>query len=176
MIIITGVDNTGKSTLAMHLSNKFGIDILERYHTLPPTDYEDWYRFLVKNLDSDEEVIADRFYLDELVYGPVVRKKVGLTDHQIRMMNSLVNEEQPLIILCHRKAELVAKNYLDREQYLDITKIHAVQNGYFELVDERPFRELTIGYSIDDDPYYEKIDFQVGLYLKNQEVLRSERK
>lgn len=175
MIIITGVDNTGKSTLAQHLSNKFGIPIMERYHELPPKDYEDWYRFIVKELDSDEETIADRFYIDELVYGPVVRGQIGLTDHQVRMMNTLVAEEKPLIILCHRHPNEIEKNYNSREQYLDMGKIDAIQNEYFELVEKYPFKELTIGYSIDDDQYYEKIDFQVALYLKSREVLKNER-
>lgn len=175
MIIITGTDNTGKSTLAMHLSNKFGIPIMERYPQLPPKDYDDWYRFIVQMLDKDEEQIADRFYIDELVYGPVVRGKVGITEHQLKVMNKLVAEEKPLVILCHREISEISRSYSERDQYLDAAKIGEVQNSYFEVTDKPPFKDITIGYCIEDDPYYEKIDFQVALYLKKQEVLKNER-
>ena len=176
MIIITGVDNSGKTTLATHLSNKFHIPIIDRYHELPPQDYDDWYRWVVGVLDRDYELIADRFYLDELVYGPVVRNKIGISQHQIKVVDGLLAEQKPLIILCHRMPGDIESTYNVRKQYLDISQISEIQIRYFRLVQGFPFKELTVGYSIEDDPYYEQIDFEVQMYLKAQEVLKNERK
>ena len=83
MIIVIGLDNTGKTTLVNHLSEKFNVPIAQRYHTLPPKDGEDWTSWLREQIESTDEVIHDRFFFDELVYGPVLRKKYCCSIRQL---------------------------------------------------------------------------------------------
>lgn len=99
MIIIEGMDNTGKTTLVNHLLGKFDLDV--RKGCGPQGDQLEWVKRELK--DPSERTIYDRFTLiSEVIYGPICRGKSGIpqpyADH---LMHELLRR-RPLFIFCTR--------------------------------------------------------------------------
>jgi thymidylate kinase len=77
LIIIEGVDCSGKTTLARRIEKELGY----KYHhfSTPKTDnpVKEYSDFL---LDLPVPTVTDRFYLGERVYGPILRGTSKITD------------------------------------------------------------------------------------------------
>lgn len=130
MIIVEGVDNTGKTRLIGDLSRNF--PLLKVIKSPGPTpDLPRWtMQELMESRDRHLK-IYDRFFFSELVYGPVIRETVLYTpeqrDYILQFMELVAH---PLVIMCQRlDAE---ESILEREQMEGV-----VEN----------FRELSQEYS-----------------------------
>jgi thymidylate kinase len=172
MIIVCGADNTGKTTLVRHLSEKFNLPQVLRYHMMPPEDYVEWFRWLQDNLTvvvNAQEVIADRFYVEEFVYGPIKRGKVGLSESKIEIINDLVESERPLIILCETDLTTIQKTFGEREQYPELKEIPTIMAKFREVVKLQPFASCpVITYNLAKDGQYKIVDKLVEIYLKGR--------
>lgn len=83
MIIVEGMDNSGKSTLIANISNRFGLKVIKRSGppqadvTINITLREATQAFMLDTLsflELNPQVIFDRFpLLSEEVYGPILR-------------------------------------------------------------------------------------------------------
>ena len=75
-VIIEGCDLTGKTTLINKLKNYYNDDRLSYLHFSykDRTDYEFYNTILDK-----ENFIADRHFLDEIIYSEIFNRKCGLT-------------------------------------------------------------------------------------------------
>ncbi len=167
MIIVCGPDNTGKTHLVEHLSEKFNIPKVGKYHTLPPTDYSDWVVWAEKVLLNTAQSIADRFYIEEFIYGPVMRGKIGMTEYQRRQLDKLFMDRDPLIILCNTSLHNIKKTFGDRIQYPQIQDIRKIQDRFYEVIDTPPFKFMTrLDFDYEFDPKYERIDTAIDNYLK----------
>ena len=135
MIIVCGVDNTGKTTITKLLAKKFKLSPLRRYHTLPPTDHDDYAQWLINRLDMPEntmaETIVDRFGVGEYVYGPVIRGENKLLPYHDALI-SRFDKVRPLFILCEVPVEQMMKDFHVREQYPDAQYLTELQNKYKE--------------------------------------------
>lgn len=78
LIVLEGVDKAGKSTLASKLQEKSGWPIVHFGRPGPDPALE-YISFLKQNQD----VICDRFFIGELVYGPLLRGKQSMSPLQI---------------------------------------------------------------------------------------------
>ncbi len=174
MIIVCGPDNTGKTRLVEHLSQKFHIPRVEKYPTLPPTDYADWERWVTANLLNPEQCIADRFYVEEFVYGLVMRGKIGINEAQKNYLDMLFAQRDPLIILCNTSLETILSNYHEREQYPKPEKVLEIQRAFREILStEAPFcnrDKYHFNWKLDRD--YIAVDSYIRHYL--EEVCDSE--
>lgn len=99
MIIICGPDNSGKTTLARRLANEFDLTY-HRGTKGPSTDYDFWMETLVSPPEVLAQGVWDRFFYGELVYGPLCRDKIKLSNHQREVIHSMMITAQPLIIRC----------------------------------------------------------------------------
>lgn len=159
MIIVCGPDNTGKTRLVEHLSKKFNILKGEKYHTLPPTDYSDWGVWVEKALLNVEQSIADRFYVEEFVYGPVMRGKVGIGEYQRRHLDRLFSDRDPIIILCNTSLDNIKRTYGERVQYPEVSRTKEIQDMFLTVLNSYPFRScIRLRFDYEFDPHYEKID------------------
>jgi hypothetical protein len=167
MIIVCGPDNTGKTHLVEHLSKTFNIPKVEKYHTLPPVDYSDWVVWAEKVLLNPNQSIADRFYIEEFVYGPVMRGKIGMTAGHQRHLDKLFADRDPLIIHCDTCFRNISKNYDERVQYPEMNQIKRIQNKFYEVLDSSRFSLMTqLNFDYEFDPHYERIDKAIDTYLK----------
>ncbi|MCU7521962.1 MAG: hypothetical protein HF312_17235 [Ignavibacteria bacterium] len=169
MIIVTGADNTGKSTLVDHIADKFGIMKVDRYHTLPPVDYVDWYRWVKQVLDTRTHSIIDRFFVDEFVYGPLKRGKISLPEPKLGQLKYMFYRHRPLIIVCETDLETIESTYEQREQYPNLDEIPLVMAKFREVMDSEPFSECPVWYHNFTEPHAaEMTDRVVNIYLKSR--------
>lgn len=168
MIIVTGVDNTGKSSLVRHLSEKFDIPIATRYHTLPPTDGEEWYIWAKHQFEHKGELIYDRFFIDELVYGPVLRGKYVVSIEQMAQLSTMLVMRQPLFIYTKLPLEKIQESFAVREQYPDATDLGKLLNRFERVMRTWPVKELKncTRFCYLHDPNYRRIDLVVKNYLQ----------
>lgn len=100
VIIIEGADGSGKTTLANQLSEQTGYKIIHR--TRPKTE-EDKALMMVEYLqiiESGENVIFDRCWYSEMVYGPVMRDVSVISYAQMYDLERQLTEVGAMIIYC----------------------------------------------------------------------------
>jgi thymidylate kinase len=164
MIIVVGADNTGKTSLVEHLTEKFDFQKAPRYHTLPPKDYHEWAHHLLTVLKGDtSNVIADRFLLDEFVYGPLKRQRIGLHfEDQLELTDAFRNV-RPHIILCEVNSEVMAKTFAERDQYPSLDENIRIAHAFHFLLRLPPFSYcMQKIYDFTRDPNYRDIDSWVA--------------
>lgn len=115
-IILEGPDASGKSTLAVALSEKLGWPI---EHCGPPSDeaFKEYYRLL--SLPSNR--IYDRFFHGEMVYGPLLRGKSQITHTEMFYLETLALPA--LIIWCTAPAHIIAQRLAQKQQRDEIDTV-----------------------------------------------------
>lgn len=109
-IVVIGMDNTGKTTLANQLAHDFGCEHIKSPG--PGYSREEMMEELIRELELPDLTILERFsILEELVYGNVLRNhsKFNYSDLE------LIRKYNPLFIYCRPSDEDVY-NFGDREQ------------------------------------------------------------
>ena len=137
MIIIEGCDNTGKTRLVEQLVRTFPILTSIKSKGLERPDLSKWLcGQLLSRGDVLKRRIYDRFFLSELVYGPVLRGCKSFTDEQEEFIWGLLKVEQPLIIICHRDDLAEAVATLGEREQLDGVDQHytTLSNKYRTLI------------------------------------------
>lgn len=168
MIIVTGPDNCGKTSLVEHLKKRFLLEQVPRYHTMPPVDVADWVQWLKDTLThpSVDNLIADRFYVEEFVYGPVIRGGVIIGQEDKEQIDKLLLLCQPLIIHCDTSWGNIEKTFGDRKQYPTSEQNKKVKERFGQVLDGYPFMftyKYKFNYEIDPD--YNRITHYVSAYL-----------
>lgn len=148
LIIIEGCDCTGKSSLAEYLSGKFRT---MKYHFSKPKGkaYDEYIEF-IEELNCD--MVVDRYYLGEEVYGPVWRGKSSLTPWEFMDIEHKLTPFRPLGIFCHTDVESIISGFKTRGEAL--TKPEEVPQivSLFEAaVKKSKFKWLRFDYRSDRD-------------------------
>lgn len=111
-IIILGMDNTGKTTLAESLSKELKVKLIKS--TGPKVTKETMVYNMLINLESPEPVIFERYNMfEEIIYGNILRgeSKFNFKDY----MYEQTVLHKPLIIYCRPDKEKIF-NFGTREQ------------------------------------------------------------
>ena len=73
---------------------------------------------------QDKTYVLDRFHLGELAYGPIYRKKSGLTELQQYYLELMLLKHNPLLIYCWLDYNELTWNFTkDREEFTQLTDI-----------------------------------------------------
>lgn len=107
MIIIEGVDRTGKSTLARELSKKLYMPVVNRLRP-EKNIFTECINFLA---NSKENYIVDRFHLSELAYGPVKRGKVRFDFRELKIIELALLSMHAVGIYCGAPEEKIAERF-----------------------------------------------------------------
>lgn len=166
MIVVEGVDNTGKTTLIKRLMRCF--PQLEYVKSLGPATEREMIDFVMKyfEMKDNKNIIFDRFPLIvESVYGPVVRDACKIHHDRIVKLDKLFRRQRPLIIYCDRSLEDILKTFHEREQMEGVEdKIEALK-AYYELRLSF-FTDCTVRYNYSKVGDYVKVKWQVDKYLR----------
>jgi thymidylate kinase len=171
MIIVTGCDNSGKTTLVKHINEKFGIPIADRFSPLPPrtpSDWQKWYQWVLDNIERKEQVVYDRFLIDEFVYGPILRGSYNISFLQIAQLADALIMKQPLYIYTCPSPEYILSTYEDRKQYVDKDLIFEVLDQFNRVNKSWPINQLRnfTRFNYVGDPKKEIIDAEIETYLR----------
>lgn len=118
MIIIEGMDNTGKTTLISRIVNKFPqLELIKS----PGPDQADQPTWIRNELQKTNQRVYDRFPLiSEEIYGPEIRGYSALGDNWSPLWTELIKQD-PLIIYCRPPRDVILKTLYDREQMEGVT-------------------------------------------------------
>lgn len=129
MIIIEGCDKTGKSTLARHLSRAHDCPLV---HCGPPSAewYEEYASFLI-NIKNN--VICDRSFLGQFVYGPILRQ-ARFDEVAFYNLVMIAARHNPIFIFSNTDDKRIAHKFLeDKEDLIDINQIKSIQSGFSDV-------------------------------------------
>ena len=131
MIIIEGIDGTGKSTVSSYLRD-MGYVI---HHLQFSEKNEEGFINLLKQ-DNDHFVL-DRAFMTEVVYGPVLRNGSRINNEQLNSLIDLYSSKKVKIIyLKALKKDLLLRRKDDKEDYEMLIKHYEqLSNLYDNVVD-----------------------------------------
>lgn len=166
LFLVTGPDNSGKTTLISKLEKDLGLPIAKRYHPLPPDSADDYYSYcchLVQNAKFTHW-LADRGIIDEFVYGPLLRGTVIFKDRwQINELLRLLNNDGYVqFILCQPPISNQLQTFGERDQLAGTLDSILSINAAFDNLHNWPL-------SLDRDQIWKYDYTQPGSY----EQLRS---
>lgn len=152
IIIIEGPDGSGKSTLAEQLHRQTGYTVLHR--TQPKTE-EDKQRMMeeyIQVIRAGKNVIMDRSWYSEMVYGPVMRDTSIISYLQMYELERMVAKNGAIVIHCTAPETTLWKRCLRRgEDY--ITKrdtFHEICVGFRDLMHNVPHLIPVVTYEYED--------------------------
>lgn len=162
MIIVTGCDNTGKTSLVNYLSKKLDMPLAERFPNSPPKseiEWMSWSQYVLGAFEDQTDKIYDRLLIDELVYGPVCRGKISIPIYLMSQLCSMMLVRQPIYIYTSVPYSVVSDTYSQREQYPKLQQVNEILNKFREVNNSWPVKMLSHIYSFDftRDPNYESI-------------------
>jgi len=169
MIVVEGMDNTGKSTLVESLTGKFGL----KYYKSPGPDVGRAYqmRWVEERIgDSDNNIIFDRFPLiSEEIYGTHLRGYSNF-EKEVDLYKNF-KERGPLIIYCRPPMEEVISFKDGREQMEGVVE-NSIQlllmydQWFTEKIVERAWNLTSYNYLSKDDKF--RVINYVNYYLSQQ--------
>ena len=114
MIIILGMDNSGKTTTAKNLTKYRGGEYIQ---SMGPGSYEEQREWVLTQIvrKGEREAIHDRFTcFEEMVYGPIIRdsSNFNLDSKELKILKHLC---KPTIVYARPPREVIF-NFGDREQ------------------------------------------------------------
>ena len=111
-IIILGMDNTGKTTLALKLSQELDLPIIKSCG--PKVNKNEMENFILESMLSPEDGIYERFvFFEEMVYGSILRGKSNFS-YKDDLFKNILNSDA-IIVYC-RPHKRNIKQWNNREQ------------------------------------------------------------
>lgn len=137
IIIIEGPDGSGKTTLANQLSKQSSYPIIHRVQPKTEHDKKVMLEEYLEVIRTRRNMIFDRSWYSEMVYGPVMRDSSVISHHQMYAIESRLAKIGAMIIYCTNSPEMLWSKCQSRgEQYItskeDFLKIC---RGFDELFD-----------------------------------------
>jgi hypothetical protein len=143
IIILEGVDGSGKTTLAKELAQRYNAEI---HHEGPPPKFMNHrvrrrpsltlghYASILQSMRG-KNVILDRWALGERVYGPILRKKDKLGADGWTLLNRLIMASGAYQVLCMPPYKVCLANWRSRHGELikDETAYRKTYEKYAEL-------------------------------------------
>lgn len=134
-ILLEGPDASGKSTLAKQLSRSTGFEVKHFSYPKSEEEKEHMYDMYANFIKENRNVIVDRCWYSEMVYGNTIRDKSHISVDQMLMLENLVlHNGGGFIIHCSAPIGVLWDRFSKRgDDYVD---------NKFELL-----RELRVGYN-----------------------------
>lgn len=100
IIIIEGPDGSGKTTLANYLSKTTGYPIKHRSKPNTPEEKAAMMQSYIDDIRSNDNIIWDRCFYSEMVYGPVMRDQSYISLEQMWQLEKELLDQGVLVIYC----------------------------------------------------------------------------
>lgn len=133
VVILEGIDGSGKSTFADKIASYVpeGFEVI-RNHKGPLTSTP-WEEYVLPLMDigKDQFLIADRWHIGEMIYGPIYRGKSEVTPAEERLIELLLSRMGAVCVIMQPGLSTVRKRLGDRgEDFLLTENIKEVYDFY----------------------------------------------
>ena len=136
LIVLEGVDGSGKTTLANELAAILGADIIHCTKDTP----NDWdYFSAIISMSEDRHIIADRFCYGQFVYQDEADRH--LTEHELRGLEMRLDEAGARVVYVYAPEEVIQAR-LDARDETPMRPLKELLAGY-EKVWERSLLPIT---------------------------------
>lgn len=151
VLIIEGPDGSGKTTLAEQLSRQTGWPIEHRSKPETPEEKERMMGEYIQLVKSSRNVILDRCWYSEMVYGPVMRDQAYIDYPQMYELERQLAKHGAVIIYCTGpKAALWMRATRRGEDYITSREnFNAICDTYDKLM-ECPHYVPVVRYEYKD--------------------------
>lgn len=149
IIIIEGPDGSGKSTLAKRLSDQTGMPIKHRSKPKSEKEKIEMFNSYIEDIKSGKDLIMDRCWYSEMVYGEVMRDQTYITKEQMWEMETLMLKTSGGFVI---HATDTTENLWDRanergEEYItNIYTLNEIKGGYERLFHDVPHMIPVVRY------------------------------
>lgn len=136
-IIVEGIDGSGKSTVInMLLERVAGVRLVEGFKHSGWDRYSDWLLDQLDEPTATATPVHNRFFYSELVYGPILRKRLDVTPH---LYEDVVRRlrRSAFLIYCRPPLKVVEKSSTIKPQ------MEGVEENLATLYDE--YEQLMMG-------------------------------
>lgn len=147
VIILEGVDGSGKSTLATKLFGASPVPTTLLHRGPMQGTVEEEYIYPLNTLQPGRLLIADRWHVGEMIYGPIYRGKSLVAGDYNLVIEKLLSDMNAVKVMVSPPVEVV-KARLDHrgEDYLKpehVDEVHAFYERYAIEYGYRLIREVT---------------------------------
>lgn len=135
IIVIEGVDGSGKTTLARQLERE---GYRYRHHGKPAPGEDLFQTYTYAILRARGKTVFDRLHLGETVYGPVVRGVSQLQAYDVALLDRLITARGGITIICSPPYAVSRGNWqvrLEGEMLQDLSSYTAVYGKYVKHAD-----------------------------------------
>ena len=141
IVVLEGIDGAGKSTLAKEIFSLVPkqFDIVMTHRGVPKHGPELEYMHQLEWLRSNHFMIADRYHVGDLIYGPIYRNESLTKDYWFAAIEEKLNQLNATKIILLPPLEVILQRLEDRgEDYLQPEHVEKVWNFYNDFADTHP--------------------------------------
>ena len=152
IIIIEGPDGSGKTTLANKLAKRTGYMLLHRSQPKSEEEKKKMMAEYLQVIDSGENVIMDRCWYSEMVYGPVMRDASVISYPEMyELEKRICKKGGGIIIYCTDRPDVLWNRCQERgEDYITTLSTHVdICEGFEKLMDV-PHHIPVVRYGYED--------------------------
>lgn len=124
-IILEGTNGTGKTTIAEKLK-KIGFTKLHANYHPKVGDLFSFYHDLLEASNINQRVVFDRTFISEMVYGPILRKRVRLSIEQFEKLLETLKTQKSILVYLYAPLEIISTRkqlpVVLKENYSKLTK------------------------------------------------------
>ena len=136
IIILEGVDGSGKTTAANALSQKYNLDIIHNGPLLD-LDSESLFEHYAHQILKFDNVVIDRSWSSELIYSKCYRNTQSrITFEQELELYRLCLDKNVKLLFCNTSFFNIEKSYLNRQSEEYVSKLEKIKNIYDEYNDK----------------------------------------
>ena len=154
ILILVGPDCSGKSTLAKQLSEQTGYPIQHRHKPKDQAEKDAMMDMYIRIAKSGANVILDRAWYCEMVYGDIMRDKSYISIDQMYELEDLVaNNGGGIVIHCTDETNKLWDRCIERgEEYIqDYETLANIKHMYDWLMHFVPHTIPVVRYSINEN-------------------------
>lgn len=148
IIILEGIDGSGKSTLATHIANQSPLPAYIEHRGPIKTNVIEEYITPLFNVRSDELLIADRWHLSEMIYGPLYRGKTQVDWDTLTEIETVLDKLGALRVMVQPSLDTVTSRLESRgEDFLkadDVPLVYAAYRGFSFMLNYLPVSSTGI--------------------------------
>lgn len=162
IIILEGIDGSGKSTLAQRLAAKSPLPVrIEHRGPIQDTIQAEYVNPLFE-VDENELLIADRWHVGEMIYGPLYRGKTMVAPY-LGAIETILDWFGAVRIIMSPPLEVVRQRLEERgEDYLEPEHVEQVYKAYEDFAWAHDYRLMT-------DVADHQLDYIIAAAMKPQE-------